>query len=464
MTRRLVVSYLLVTAFALALLAVPLGITFAHHEKDRLLSQIEADADAMAARASYAIARNTPVPVDEINRYAAQTGGHVVIVDQHGIALVDTDHPKQPGLDYSTRPEIMRALNGDRVEGTRHSDTAGTTLLYAAVPTSANGRTNGAVRITYPTATLDNRVRRAWLQIALLCVAVLAAVAALAYVLARSMTRPLRRLEHATDRFAAGDFDARVAVEAGWPELRNLAERFNNMAAQLERLLDAQQRFVSDASHQLRTPLTALRLRLENLDAHVDASDRPAIQAATLEVDRLSRLVDGLLLLARDDSDDTLPVPVDVATVVRERADAWEDLLDAREHALTFDVPQHAWALAQPGAVEQLVDNLVDNALNASPAGTSIELAIERTGDEVRLHVLDRGPGLDAEARERAFDRFWRAPGNDTRGSGLGLAIVRRLTEGSGGRARLDARPGGGLDAVVVLTATREPAGLAGAH
>jgi signal transduction histidine kinase len=456
MIRRLVFTYVTITAFALSMLAIPLGITFANREKDRLLFDIERDADTMSSLVEGAISAGKAIPSADIMKYAKDNGGHVVVVNARGVALLDTDHPKTPGVNYltSTRPEIRRALAGERVEGTRRSETAGTTLVFAAVPTTDNGRVNGAVRITYPTATLDARVRKVWGRLALLCLGVLIAVALVGFLLARSVTRPVRRLEHATDRFAAGDLDARVEGEVGPHELRRLAGTFNRMAERLAGLIGAQQRFVADASHQLRTPLTALRLRLENLNAHVAEADRPAIEAAALEVARMSRLVEGLLVLARDDSVSGATEPVDVAVIARERADIWHDAASENRIRLTVDAPAHAWASAVGGAVEQLIDNLIDNALNVSPPNTTITVRVDTSAATVAVHVLDEGPGLDAEARTRAFDRFWRAPGSATGGSGLGLAIVRQLAEASNGTARLDARAGGGLDAVVRLRAT----------
>jgi signal transduction histidine kinase len=452
MTRRLVATYVVVTAFALALLAVPLGVTFANHERDRFLSEMEADADNMAALAAHPIDTNAEVPSVDILRYALRTGAHVIVVDRRGIALLDTAYP-QPGRNYSTRPEIQQALEGHRLQGRRRSDTARTTLLYAAVPTSARGRVNGAVRITYPTRALDSRVRRVWGALVLLCLGVLAAAALVGFVLARGIVRPIRHLERAADRAAAGDLTVRVEDATGPPELRHLARTFNRMAERLAGLLDAQQRFVADASHQLRTPLTALRLRLENLDARVPTADRAAVAAATAEVTRMSRLTDGLLVLAREEADTGTPVPTDLARVVRERASGWEDVASEDGVHLDVDAPSAAWARSIPGATEQIVDNLVDNALAVSPRGTRVCLRVERAATEIALHVIDEGPGLDADERARAFDRFWRAPDAPPGGSGLGLAIVRQLAEASGGRARLDAAPGGGTDAVVVLPA-----------
>jgi len=459
MFRRLVVTYLAVTLMGLALLAVPLGITFAHREKDRLLFDVERDAVAMSELAEGSLETGTPLPMSDINAYAKESGGHVIIVGTNGVAIADTEDPGEH-LNYASRPEIIHALAGTHDTGTRYSDSLHTTLVYSAVPIAHRSQVIGAVRITYETGTLNARIRRMWAQLALLCLGVLMVVAAVGFWLARSITRPIRRLEDATDRFAAGVLSARVDEDAsGPPELRTLASTFNRMADRLGNVLEAQQRFVADASHQLRTPLTALRLRLENVASHGDERDRAALEAASAEVTRMSRVVDGLLLLARDDADGAATVPVDVAAIARERVDIWQEVAAEKDVAVVAELPPsgRAWAAAVPGAVEQLIDNLVDNALVVSPARTRITVRVVRRDDAVDLHVLDEGPGLDAAIRDRAFDRFWRGPDAPPGGSGLGLAIVQRLAEASGGTARLDAAPSGGLDAIVQLQSVIEP-------
>ena len=454
MTRRLVVTYFTITALALASLAIPLGITFAHREKDRLLFAIERDADAMAASVQGAVTNREAPPSAAILRYAARTGGRVVVVDRHGRSLLDTHAPSAPARDYSSRPEIQRALAGERADGTRPSETLGTDLIYSAVPvTSAAGGVAGAVRITYPSAALDARVRHMWSQIGLLCVVVLTVVMGVGWLLARGVTRPVRQLEEATERFGTGELTARVPEDRGPPELRNLVRAFNRMAAEIERLLVAQQQFVADASHQLRTPLTALRLRLENLDARLPSGEHAAVASVIADVERLSRVVDGLLALARGDATGLTTEPIDVAAIARSRGDSWREVAADHDVTLVVSGAVEAQAMVAVGAAEQLIDNLVDNALTVSRPGDTIEVRVTRSGTAVELRVLDQGPGLTPEARGRAFDRFWRAPDAAGRGSGLGLAIVRRLAEASGGSARLDARPEGGTSALVTLPA-----------
>ncbi len=457
MTRRLLVTYLTITAFALALLAVPLGVTFAHREKERLLFGIERDADSIAAVVEGSAHRAEPFRNTDIERYAARTGGHVIVVDTHGIALLDTQRPTDPGRDYSTRPEIRAALTGRRVDGSRNSNTLRTNLLYAAVPTTAGGRVSGAVRVTYPASTLNERVWRTWERIGLLCTGVLAAVALLGFVLARSVTRPVHRLEQATDRLAAADLNVRVDELAGPPELRHLASTFNRMAERLAALLDAQERFVADASHQLRTPLTALRLRLENLEAHVDEPDRAAVQSAAAEVTRMSRLVDGLLALRaeRRGADD------------RRRGRRCGNRAGAGRH-----LARRAVGTAERHRARRTRPRVGARGPGRGRAGARqpdrqrgrgrpTRHDHRRAGGERRRHgrapCARRGPGLGPDDRAQAFERFWRSAGAPGGGSGLGLAVVRQLAEASGGSARLDARTGRGLDAVVVLKATVAP-------
>jgi signal transduction histidine kinase len=233
-------------------------------------------------------------------------------------------------------------------------------------------------------------------------------------------------------------------VNGGPPEVKSLAAVFNGTVAKLERLVHSQDEFVADASHELRTPLTALRLRLENLP---EGADRDAALRETL---RLSGLVDSLLALARADSATEASERVDAAAIVRDRVDAWTAVAAEHDVVLRAEAGETLTVRSLPGRLTQVLDNLVSNALEVSPQGATITIAGRTEGASVELHVIDEGPGLTAEQRERAFDRFWRA-GSGAGGSGLGLAIVRRLVAADAGEVELRESPGGGIDAVVRL-------------
>jgi signal transduction histidine kinase len=245
--------------------------------------------------------------------------------------------------------------------------------------------------------------------------------------------------------------------------VRRLAAAFNDMAARLDRLLEAQRAFVADASHQLRTPLTALRLRLENLEAITPPAAAGDLRAAAAETGRLARLVDGLLVLARAEAVPGRREVVDLAAMVADRQAAWAPLAAEQDVELTAHPTSATPVWAAPGALEQVLDNLLANALGAAPVGSRIQLATRQVGGWVEVHVIDQGRGMPAEQRQRAFDRFWRGPASERDGSGLGLAIVRQLLEASGGGAELRPNPGGGLDAVARLRpANHDPAALSG--
>jgi signal transduction histidine kinase len=227
----------------------------------------------------------------------------------------------------------------------------------------------------------------------------------------------------------------------------------STMAGQLATMIDQQRAFVADASHQLRTPLTGLRLRLENLRATIDETDdADQVDAAIEEIDRLSSLVNDLLQLARTDRPAN-PVDQDLATIVADRVDTWTAAADIARMRLDLrsdDGPVTVSAV--PGAVEQILDNVLDNALGIAPAESTVTITVQRGTDSHRLTVTDEGPGLPDGDKERALRRFWRG---DTQrpGSGLGLAIADDLARASGGTLTLHDSPGGGLRVEVTLPA-----------
>jgi signal transduction histidine kinase len=456
MVRRLLATYLTITFLTLAVVVVPLGRVFADREQSRLTYDIEHDTQAVASLVEDDLEAGSTPSIDVLLAEYRGTGGRIVVVDAGGLSVADSDHPSGPPRDFSTRPEIAAALDGQRTSGTRDSKTLGTGLLYVAVPVASGGNVHGAVRITYPTATVDARVRATWLRLGLLSAVVLGLVAAVGVLFATGVTRPIRRLQRASARLAAGDLAVRVDAGDGPPEVRDLAATFNTTAEQLGQLIESQHRFVADASHQLRTPLTALRLRLETLAPHVAEPARPKLDAAIAETNRLGRLVHSLLVLARSDATAAPPAPVDLSTAIAGRVEVWGPVAADQAVRLTSRCPTDLWVLAVPGAVEQLLDNLISNALDAVPDGTEILVRADLAGDLVDLHVIDQGPGMDPDARQHAFERFWRptADRSDRSGTGfgLGLAIVAQLASRSGGDARLEPGPDGvGLDAIVAL-------------
>ncbi|MEQ1785688.1 MAG: HAMP domain-containing sensor histidine kinase, partial [Acidimicrobiales bacterium] len=324
----------------------------------------------------------------------------------------------------------------------------GETLMIVAAPVRSGGRVLGAVRVSRSRAEIDAEVRRYQLALGVIAVVSLAACIGLGYAVGRWATGALGGLQRAAARLERGDLDSRAPTGVGPPEVQDLASSFNTMAERLASLVRSSQDFAADASHQLRTPLTAVRLRLDNLAA--TTGDDEAVDAVLRDIGRLEQTIDALLAFTRLDREPTQPAVLVVGEVLHARAEMWSPAAEEGGVAVTVIDAEILGARVEfdPNHLEQVLDNLLANALEAAPLGTAVELWVRSGAEHVEVHVTDHGLGLDAADRERAFDRHW---GMRPGGTGLGLAIVERLCSNNRGSVRLDETPGGGLDAVVTV-------------
>jgi signal transduction histidine kinase len=214
---------------------------------------------------------------------------------------------------------------------------------------------------------------------------------------------------------------------------------------------------LADASHQLRTPLTALRLRLDLLAADSAPATAVELAGAQEEIARLSRLVDGLLATARAEAVTEQLEQIDVTDTVGERVAAWQPVADGNGVKLVADAlsPTAPRVALGAGHLEQVLDNLIDNAIEAiGDKSGNVRVSVARSDDGTRLTVADDGPGMTPQERSRAFLRYTTGSQN---GTGLGLAIVHRLVTANGGTIRLADTPGGGLTVEVEFHRPDEP-------
>ncbi len=444
---------------------VPLALSLSARINDEVSTQARDQARLVAAEAADLLGSARRRELMSLAQTASSSlGGRVLIVNAGGRVLADSAVPPEIGSSYMSRPEIARALTGTPDQFERYSHTLHQAILATAVPIFHGTLTAGAVRITQSVNSVHNAVLRVELGLIIIGIVVLLMGLLVANVLAGQIGRPLQRLQEVARRVAQGELNARAVVE-GSSEQRSMAHSFNEMADRLSRLLRAQREFVADASHQLRTPLTGLRLRLEEARA-LAGEDHPSTQEldqALAEVDRLSETVSELLLLSRAGERRLEGTLVDLGEVVAVARRRWSAEADARGIALTIETD------TSPGTVhvaredvDRALDALIENALHYSPRGTPVALAAGPDWIEVR----DRGPGMAADERELVFDRFRRgsAGRSGPPGHGLGLPIARELARAWGGDVTLEPRPGGGTCATITLatlpTLNRDAASL----
>ena len=282
--------------------------------------------------------------------------------------------------------------------------------------------------------------------------ALTAVVAAL--VVARSIVAAIERVRDASVDMAHGDLEAR-APEGGPTEVAELAASFNDMGDELRRLFDTRRELVAWASHDLRTPLANMQAMLEALEDGLGSPDE-YVPVLREQVHTLSLLVDDLFELARIDAGAlTLELHrLPVAPVISSSLRSMEAEARTRHVRLAAEVDDDITARFAPEKLERVLMNLLTNALRHTPTDGSVAVRVEPRHDEVRVAVEDTGEGIDAEARERMFERFWRGdPSRSSRGAGLGLAIARGLVEAHGGRIWAEDREGGGARVCFTLPA-----------
>ncbi|HEY8770792.1 MAG TPA: HAMP domain-containing sensor histidine kinase [Thermoleophilaceae bacterium] len=435
---------------AIVALEVPLAISLGDRVDSEVRSQARGQADVVAATAAGLLRSPRRAA---LQRLAARAGesvrGRVVITDSRGRLIADSTGRTALDSGYASRPEIAAALRGRSVQEQRHSDSLNADILATAVPVLRGAAPAGVVRVTQSVEAVHRTVRRTVAQLALIGAVVLLLGLAAGLFIARQMATPMRRLERTASRVSAGDLSAQASRE-GSSEQRSLADSFNEMTARLSRMLMSQRDFVADASHQLRTPLTGLRLHLEEARADPDrAAADQEVGAAIREVDRLAAMVDELLVLSMAGERDGTGELVSLGDTARRAAGRWAGT--AAEHGILLTAAANGagrgWCA--PADLDRVLDALVENALSYSPEGSEVEIVAGR--DEIE--ILDRGPGLAPGEEEQVMERFHRgrAGRHGPPGTGLGLAIAAELARRWGGAASIRNRPGGGARARVDL-------------
>lgn len=451
---RFVLSFAYVLLVIIVALTVPLGIVL----RDRARSELEALALTNAQTIAALLdgdrletgGRRDRLSRD-IDRFASDVGGRVVVIDPAGMVLSDSEG-EDIGQDFDTpgRPEVGQALGSVVSAGIRSSRDEGGDIVVAAAPVIDGGVLVGAVRISRGVTEVQANVTRATVGIIVVALAGLTAGLVLAFVLAGSLARPLSRLAAAAQRLGRGDLAIRSGGVEGGDEVEQLARSFDEMADRLERSMRAQREFVANASHQLRTPLTGMKLRLGSAIAATEDEELSAqLHATEHEVDRLAGIVERLLVMARE-IEEGLESQVDVGERASRAAERWGERAELAVASVSVS-GEGDLALANPDDLDQILDVLIDNAVNHAPG--SIDIVMGREGSWAVVAVQDRGPGIPADELGRVTERFYRGRASSADGSGLGLSIAKELAERWGGRIVVSSGEGTGTRVEVRLRA-----------
>ncbi|MGC4866175.1 ATP-binding protein [Micromonospora sp. DT53] len=422
MRARLTLLVAAVSVLTLIAFLVPLALLVRTVAEDRATVRATADAQSLVPVVGTADTATIRLTVEQL---AAESGRPVSVFLPDGTVL-GAQTPRTPAVALATRGQ---SLTGESAAGRE---------VVIAVQGRADG--TGVIRIAVPQRELTAGVTRAWLVLALLGVILVLIGLLVADRLARTLVRPISDLSAVSHRLANAELDARV-TPAGPPELREVAGALNHLATRIQVLLVQEREQVADLSHQLRTPLTALRLEAESLR---DPDDAARITAAA---DGLERAVTGLIRQARWRHVPAQPASADAASIVAERVAFWSVLAEDTGRAVTLDLaPGPLPVGVAADNLTAAVDALLGNVFAHTPDGTPFTVRLVREADEageVVLTVADEGPGMPAGAIRRGAS----AAGS----TGLGLDIARRAAQTAGGRLELRAGPGGGAQVLLRL-------------
>lgn len=459
----------------LGVAVVGLGLPLVAAQRSRIVEveeqTVQARAELTAAMAADAMDAPGGGRLHDVARVArlsllADTGpdplARVLVVDRDGRRVADSNLARPPAqLREFPRGELERALRGDLAQERRRSETLGAEIRVTAAPAVRAGAVVGAVRVTQSGAAIDARLAAArndtlWLPLGL-GASIVAMGLLVATFLARLLVRPLQSLESAVNEVARGSTSVRAPL-AGSREQRALAGAFNDMAERLEAMRARQEAFVANASHQLKTPLTSLRLRLMTAARRSsdDEQRRRDLREAELAVDRLKDIVDDLLTLSRLGGHPSAASMVDLDAAGRDAVHRWAPAAEhARIRLVARPSPQECRVSIAPADLERILDALLENALMYAPAGSTVLLATTPG----RLEVLDEGPGFAPGEEARMLERFERGRAGlaSGKGSGLGLAIARELAERWHASLTIGNRPEGGAVARIAFAHGPDP-------
>ena len=380
----------------------------------------------------------------------------VIVTKRDGLVLYDTEE-SDGGPQYALMQELVLALRGRDVFVCSYS--AGAFRSSAAVPILYRNATIGGIYLYEYDSEQGGIITGLQQNLMRISLVLLGLALLLSMLLSRTMTHRISKLIAGIGQLREGEYSARVTV-SGRDELATLATAFNNMTQRLETTDEMRRRFVSDASHELKTPLASIKLLTDSIaqNADMDAETvREFVQDIGSEADRLVRITEKLLALTRMDNAGAViaeRADVDIADVITDALHMLTPLADRQNIAIRLTVEEGCVVRSTADEMYQVVFNLVENAIKYNLPGGKIWIRARKSPQKVVVTVEDTGIGIPKKDRDLIFDRFYRvdkARSREAGGAGLGLSIVRDTVVANGGSISVDARPEGGTVFIVQL-------------
>ncbi|WP_230596699.1 sensor histidine kinase [Rhodococcoides fascians] len=454
MRRRVLLVLMIYSTVVVLALSVPLALLVGRERAQRFGENRAAAASFFAELSSREDESGVARIRESAQRYHSLYDEGVAVVDRTGGVRAES------GLDVQrvdVQQSVAGALRNQRGDLPSSLTPWSDSSVLIAAPVGGGTQVDGAVVLEASTDSARRDVAIAWVVIAVGAMLILATVAVIAVALSRWVVRPLSALSSRVHSF--GDkFHDQVSVEGshrlepvpyvGPPEVRELSSAFEAMADDVEAATAAQRRLVADTAHSLRNPLAALRIRMDVLGMRVPDSATDAHRRTTLEVDRLSSVVEGLLVLAAAETPASTRSPgCDLGAVVADRVEFWSSTIvvaGMTVHVSEPDADADCRVAMSEDDLTRILDALLSNATKYAGSGSGIEIDYRSSDADVTMWLSDNGPGVPTDELGKVVDRFYRASGSHGDGTGLGLSIVHALTERAGGSLRvMERRPVG---------------------
>ena len=424
------------------------------------ISPLMADSDAQALHTQLLAA-------------GGELGGRVLLLDENGKVQMDSygeiqgerlQYPeianilvKGQKVDYGVHElETGMELDTGNLLFTRRSSAAWVGYCTAGVVYASN--IIGVLLLVSPVQEIMQNLYQLQDQMIMIFAAIAVAALICSWVFSRVITRPLSGLNRGIQRMSKGDFSARVKVR-GSGEMKQLARAFNSMSEKLETLDQSRNQFVSNASHELKTPLATMKIMIESLIYQPEMAKNLRTEFLTdinNEIDRLSAIVSDLLTLVQMDSQNVKlsRENLSIAQLIKENAHRLQPIADQKKQKIVLTLSDPCDIYADKSKLNQVIYNLMENAVKYTQNGGTIRVSLQRQGRDARFVVADNGPGIPKENLPHIFDRFYRvdkARSREKGGTGLGLSIVHQLVLLHGGSINVESEEGRGATFIVEL-------------